>query len=52
MASLPDGHAEQQFSCQQGIAVRSSILLNVGFRREHAAISVLALNAALDGGPS
>jgi hypothetical protein len=49
---LPDGQAEQQFTCQQRIAVRSSILLNLGFRREHAAISVPGLNAALNGGPS
>jgi hypothetical protein len=31
MASLPDGHAEQQFTCQQRIAVRASILLSMGF---------------------
>jgi hypothetical protein len=31
IASLPDGQAEQQFTCQQRIAVRSSILLNLGF---------------------
>jgi hypothetical protein len=52
MASLPDGRAEQQFTGQQWIAVPSSILLNLGFRRENAAISVLGLNTALNGGPS
>jgi hypothetical protein len=52
LASLPDGHAEQQFTCQQRIGVRASILLSIGFRRENAAISVLSVNAALNGGPS
>jgi hypothetical protein len=38
-----------KFTCQQWIAVRWSILLNLGFRREHAAISVLGGDAALNG---
>jgi hypothetical protein len=42
MTSLPGGHAEQQFTCQQEIAVPAPILLTLKFRREHFAISVLA----------